>query len=312
MYYHDWIPNTFYAKSASDAWFQQGLTYVVLFFQSYWILPAALLMAGGIRFFVQKDGSLVDPDLISCIQNIVHKHEITEKIQFIRKCLIRALHAFLKHTDITVLTIWIMYVMYVGGDFMFARFLLPAFILVMVRIEKFIAMAYNPKKKLVVALFLAFGMLFRYNPFAQRFALNGITEEYKIYTSSAREKLKEASLLTAPYMRETKPVVAFYGAQAALIYYWDIPVAIESETGLTDHYIARQSLKERGRIGHEKQAPAAYLKRRHVSFALHAPAPGSAESLEIQGLPGKFEIIEKTPELQRLVREGVVTIVSNR
>jgi hypothetical protein len=52
-----------------------------------------------------------------------------------------------------------------------------------------------------------------------------------------------------------------------------IPIAIESETGLTDRFIARRPLRERGRVGHEKPAPLDYLvrqRRAHFVFRRRA------------------------------------------
>jgi hypothetical protein len=47
-------------------------------------------------------------------------------------------------------------------------------------------------------------------------------------------------------------------------------VAIESQTGLTDRWIAHQPIARRGRIGHEKAAPLDYLiDRREVHFTIH-------------------------------------------
>jgi hypothetical protein len=52
---------------------------------------------------------------------------------------------------------------------------------------------------------------------------------------------------------------AIMGGFAREAYVADMPVVIEAETGLTDAVIARQTLERRGRVGHEKLAPASYL-----------------------------------------------------
>ena len=46
-YYGELLPNTFYAKSAHLAWYDQGWHYVALYFQRYWALALALPLAHG-------------------------------------------------------------------------------------------------------------------------------------------------------------------------------------------------------------------------------------------------------------------------
>src|ERR1044072_2336452 len=41
-YYGDFFPNTYYAKSASLAWWSQGWLYVRLYFEKYWVLALAI------------------------------------------------------------------------------------------------------------------------------------------------------------------------------------------------------------------------------------------------------------------------------
>src|SRR6267143_1533566 len=58
--------------------------------------------------------------------------------------------------------------------------------------------------------------------------------------------------------------------EARVVYYSEVPVAIECSAGLTDRFIARRPLEHRGRIGHEKRPTATYLLDvRGVQLGLH-------------------------------------------
>jgi hypothetical protein len=70
--------------------------------------------------------------------------------------------------------------------------------------------------------------------------------------------------------------VAFWGANAMLVYYARPDVAIEAHTGLTDEFLAHRPLTERGRPGHEKQAPMSYLASRGVNFLFKGSAGDSS------------------------------------
>src|SRR5206468_2569837 len=68
----------------------------------------------------------------------------------------------------------------------------------------------------------------------------------------------------------TDAVFLIQGAQASLAYWGRLPTAIEVN-GLTDRFIARQPLANRGRPGHERRPPMEYLVRRGVHFLVHMP-----------------------------------------
>jgi len=52
------------------------------------------------------------------------------------------------------------------------------------------------------------------------------------------------------------------------VYYADLPWAVECSTGLTDTVISHLPVTERGRPGHEKDAPLEYLRECGVNFLL--------------------------------------------
>ncbi|HLQ38584.1 MAG TPA: hypothetical protein VK348_12325, partial [Planctomycetota bacterium] len=97
VYYGELLPNTFYAKSADEPYAGQGLRYCWLFFTSYWVLLPAL------------------PALV-----------------------VLALRRGSRRAGVWLLGCTLAYcgfVVWVGGDFMFARFLLPVMPLLYLALE---------------------------------------------------------------------------------------------------------------------------------------------------------------------------------
>ncbi len=260
-YYGAPWPNTFYAKSADSAYFEQGLVYLGLYGASYWLLGLACF---------------VSPILL-----------LWRRIRIPGGMAIAA-SAFLA---------WSGYVAFVGGDFMFARFLIPITPLIFLVAEgsarRAVPALNTGPAATVFSLVCALGILLRYDPYRGRTLpeIAGISEEHAVYTRARRTRLRWVAEQLGPALRQAGPVVAFYGSQAALVYYWKLERAIEAETGLTDYALARRSLSERGRIGHEKRATREDLTRRGVDWALRAPDDLPAfRRLEAHGL-GTFEIL---------------------
>lgn len=64
--------------------------------------------------------------------------------------------------------------------------------------------------------------------------------------------------------------LAIYGGQARLAYRLPGAIVIEAHAGLTDAFVARQSLEHRTYPGHEKHAPHDYLvmtRKTHLTFS---------------------------------------------
>lgn len=257
LYYGSIVPNTFYAKSASHPYVFQGIRYAALYFQSYWPLGIALILA----------------------------------VVFWRVLpLIRL--------PVLVVVAYLSFVVFVGGDFMFARFLIPItpllFFCSVVLLSK---IASARIRWLAFAAFIL-AIALRMDPFGGSLSRNGITEENRLYSRSARTLLRETALALRPVLIRANPRIAFVGAQAAFAYYWYPLFAIEAETGLTDKAIASQPVEQRGKVGHEKNADPAYLRSRHVHIWMRPPPPGfSGPVLQMAGIPGDMCIIEEDPRI---------------
>src|SRR5262245_40720417 len=99
IYYHSWFPNTYYAKSASLAWWSQGWWYTSCYFGIYAIVTACLV-ATGIAW------------------GLAGRRRRANGV---------ASHGDRRPYDLALLggaqiLLTVLYVTRVGGDFMFARF----------------------------------------------------------------------------------------------------------------------------------------------------------------------------------------------
>lgn len=262
-YFGDYFPNTYYAKSADRSWFEQGFTYVGLYLQRYWgmglafALGAAALLASGYaraRRASAAPGSAEEVELsgtaLAAVAALVH----------------------------------VLYVARVGGDFMFARMLLPATPLLLVVGEFGLGRWLDGARArgLAAALLLLVTVLTP-SPVSGTRWVAGIADEWDYY-ENVRPTLgvdgRTAGLALRPYFRDLPIGMAFIGAEARLVYYAAPRVAVESEAGLTDAVVAHSPLPRRGRVGHEKRATPDYLlRRRNLLLAFH-PAFGTELGLD--------------------------------
>jgi hypothetical protein len=231
-YYGAFFPNTYYAKSAAIAWWSQGFFYARLYFTRYWPLLVALPLS-----------------------------------VFGRDRRAAAL-------ELALVVAYAAYVMRVGGDFMFARLLLPITPFVLLLLERGLcrALGTRPGAYAVAVVALAAGIAFTPNVVDGRLpGQRGIVDERAAYASLPpdwAERTDRAGETLAGLFEGLPISICFYGMEARIIYRSRVRTAIECATGLTDATIAHQPLLTRGRVGHEKAAPLAYLLQRHVNFVL--------------------------------------------
>ncbi|HSQ59633.1 MAG TPA: hypothetical protein VLT84_04290 [Acidobacteriota bacterium] len=254
-YFGDYFPNTYYAKSAAIAWYKQGAFYTALYFQRYWPLllgPALVLFAWRRR---SRDGAPEESAALGLWR---------------RRVLLAAILA----------AAYMAFVIRVGGDFMFGRFLIPITPLLLILIELGITRiaaltAPRPRFAWIVPGVVAAGILFTpyplpTDPFA---TIRGIVFEPNFYSPEANGVARRQGQRLRPFFEGLPVCVAFYGGEAAWIYYARPRVALECVTGLTDRRIARQPIEDRGRVGHEKLASPEYVlneRRAHLTFFKNA------------------------------------------
>lgn len=241
--YYGWpFPNTFYAKSAAQAYPQQGLYYIGLYLACYWVLSLA------------PAGVLVG--------------------------LTRARTRGLALAIAGSAGIYLAFVGWVGGDFMFGRFLVPVTPLAYVGIELLRARLRQPVAGWVLLAVVAGATLLRRHPGEEITRLpggvRGVVEERLNYTPASTAAMRQAGEYMRGLFAGHEVRVVIMGAQAIWAYYGEFDVVIEGCTGLTDEHIAHLPIAERAAVGHEKSVllDPDYLLRRRVHFSLHLD-PGS-------------------------------------
>jgi len=184
---------------------------------------------------------------------------------------------------------YLLYVLYVGGDFMFARFIVPIIpiaIQLTFDLLKESKITWSQRFKnwgKLVSIFVL--VLFTLSPIYRSGILakdgmriwkyTGIAEERNFYKNLGSRKL----VYDIDALQNFR--VAFFGAQAHFIYYLRPKYALESATGLTDYQLARTKLQNRGKIGHEKTASFELLLERNIDLVLsnHYPELSSYPDL---------------------------------
>lgn len=171
---------------------------------------------------------------------------------------------------------YLVYVLYIGGDFMFARFIIPIIPITIqltwvllketqstwiLRFPKF-----GKSFSLIVLSIFLLSPLYRTGILAKEgwkiWEETGIAEERNFYKSLGSKEL----IYEVDAFKNVR--VAFFGAQAHFVYYLRPAYALESTTGLTDYQLARTKLNSRGRIGHEKTASFDLLSERKIDLVL--------------------------------------------
>jgi hypothetical protein len=216
-YYGDWLPNTFYAKSAHDPYAAQGWFYVRLFFDAYWVLWPAFVSLPAMLFLRRRGGAM---------------------------------------PVLAVLTLgYLAFVIWVGGDFMFARFCLPVTPLCYLGLEALTRRYVAGAARWLVVVLVGLGTML----YQQRADLavvgatvQGVADERAQYPPERVAALRAVGRRLGGLLAGTDARVAFSGTQAMLVYDAKFAYALEAVTGLTDRWLARRPLAARGQPGHEK------------------------------------------------------------
>ena len=245
-YYGDFFPNTYYAKSAYRPWWDQGWHYFILFSEKYWALYLA-------------------PALVAATWLLRRRDEGAADRAWSRHVLLAGCFAVVYTT----------YVIRVGGDFMFARLLIPVvpYLAILVDLGLLPWAERRPLAYLAATGGWLVASTMMPTPVSATHWVHGVADEWDVYSPKQIERVEHKAAVLKRYLSDLPVRVAFLGAEARVMYEAEIPVAIESATGLTDATIARQELVRRGRPGHEKRAPVAYLidaRKAHFIFAKEA------------------------------------------
>jgi len=296
-YFGSFFPNTYYAKSASLAWWEQGFRYASLYFERYPLLALALPLA-----LLSLLAPARDPE---------GAREAARGRGPIPRALLAAAFA----------VTYVLYVTRVGGDFMFGRFLVPATPFLLVLLE---AGPFARVRRACVQCALAAGaaalLLTAPSPVgADEGRTWGIGDERAFYATHpvvGADAGRARGEALRPFFAGLPIRIAFLGGEARLVFYADPAFALECATGLTDSWIARQPLARRGRVGHEKTPPPAYVLGERKSLLAFHPLAGEILGLdrEIPFVPISFgavngRLLRWDPQLvTRLRSRGARTI----
>ena len=246
-YYGDVFPNTYYAKSAYLAWWSQGWIYARLYFERYWVLalaiPLATVALGPARGRSRETAGATGARTSAARE------------------LVLALGMGLAYTA---------YVMRVGGDFMYARLLIPAAPFLMIALERALELVLprRPVWQWAASVGAVVAVALTPIPLHDAEIEHGVVDEHRVYTRAVVARAQRGGLTLRRYFEGLPVRIAIVGSQATLAYYAHPAVVIEGGAGLTDRWIARQPLTKRGRVGHEKMAPVSYLLRRKAHFTI--------------------------------------------
>ena len=234
-YYGDWLPNTYYAKSADLPYWRQGERYA-------W------------TFFVGAHLWLTLPLGLAGLWAALRDHTT------------RAFGLFV----LLGLPLHVLYVMRVGGDFMYGRFfivLLPLWALVVA-----LGVAGRSGRWRWAALALALLTTRGVPIIGPENTRWNITNEGAVYPVTAwwpelvidHHNWRAGKALGRLKERGITPIIATSGI--GMVGYYSGLTVIDLR-GLTDHHTARLPVGKRGMPGHEKWPSHAYLAERGVSVA---------------------------------------------
>lgn len=246
-YYGDFFPNTYYAKSGNLAWYAQGLRYLQLYLEQYWALALGPLLLAAAALW-RRERPVLD--------------RFAELPEARRQLLLAGALA----------ASYTLYVVRVGGDFMFARFLVPATPFLLILFEAG-WLALVPRRPLLryglAALALATTVLMPVPVRGSEFRY-GVANEREYYNDEKVADLDHCADVLGRYFDGLPVRVAFYGDEARIVYKARFHWAVEGSAGLNDPVAARQPLEQRGRVGHEKVPSAERLieeLRAHITFS---------------------------------------------
>ncbi len=275
QFYGELLPNTFYAKDADDAQWARGWAFVRLYFGIYWALIPGLVVALAWPFRRGPGG----------------EGWAGARAPLLLGALVAA---------------WVLHVLKVGGDFMFARFLLPITPLLLLALERGLsALPTRAGHAGGLALLAGLGLAVQPAGLLDIEGIDGVVEERSWYPTVALTEASRQGEVLRGLFADTDTRVVFYGTQAMLMYYGDVPYALEGHVGLTDHELARLDNVPGSRVGHGKKATLEYLRQRNIDLALdfriEMPTPQLTRITLGEGMGGRIMTYRR--EIMRVLAE---------
>ncbi|MEZ4651686.1 MAG: hypothetical protein R3E97_23365 [Candidatus Eisenbacteria bacterium] len=272
-YYGDLFPNPYYAKSGGSAWWSQGGYYLWTVVRGH---PTTLL---GVLPLLAATLAILRVPLPARLGERLRDTGSEEARRILVAVAFSCVYLSL-------------FVARVGGDFMYARFVVPVLPLLLLSFEGTVRLAVRdhawPRQSvwllwLLPVFVLAENRTSRASLFLDAASsdrhrrLQGIEDERWYWTrdigggESRLQQARRYGAYFAEVFEGTDVTVSILG-QAALGYYGRFPRVVE-ENGLTEPRIARRPLRTHGRPGHEKRASLDDLRALGVDFRLLLAEP---------------------------------------
>lgn len=255
-YYGFIFPNTYYVKLGNESVFSKGFYYIGLYFEAYFTSFLFLILPFLVLFPLLKKKFF--PAL---------KEFTSDKFN----------SAFIAST-IIVYVYLIGFVAKVGGDFMFARFIIPIvpfiYFVIFYSIQKIVKVNYLNVLLFVLLVAGFFETKIRTNLFLETDEFGqekgvykkDVVDERYVYTSyyKIEDEIKLGRAINDCF-KGIDAKILIRGGQACMGYYANFKYTQEFH-GLTDTLIAHSVIKTRGRIGHEKHGTIEYFENKGIGF----------------------------------------------
>jgi hypothetical protein len=243
VYYGELLPTAFYSKSVLHPYPSQGLVYLGLYLQKNWFLPAAVALVLVARGLGRGRGRVLTAED--------------------RDDLFLAAGSGL----------FLAYLVLIGGDFMFARRILPAVPPLLLALEGQLAQVRDARLRGALALAgIAAAALTLPVYDATRVKIRGVADERRFYPERVIALRRTQARAVSSALAGSDVRVVFEGGMCSFGYYCELPYLAEM-TGLTQYSLAKLPLAERGWVGHEKHATQAWLEQSGIHFIVSHRLP---------------------------------------
>ncbi|MGH0032474.1 MAG: hypothetical protein ACQGVC_22000 [Myxococcota bacterium] len=237
-YYGELLPTAFHSKSVLRPYYAQGAVYLGLFLAKNWYLPAA--GAALLVWRLRGGGARGDGSALALA--------------------------------LPALVFWL-YVVHVGGDFMFARRVLPAVPLLLLALEETLDRLADRRVRALCAAACVAAAALPWPVFDDATPrIRGVADEPRFYPQRVIDVRRRQAEVVAEALRGSDARVMFEGGMCVFGYYSGLPYLAEM-TGLTQYSLAKLPLGTRGWIGHEKRATDAWLSENDIHLIVGQAFP---------------------------------------
>jgi arabinofuranosyltransferase len=232
-YYGDILPNSYHVKVGGGSSIIRGVMYEYHFIRSYWLFAFIFL---GLAFT----------------------------------------HKFIEHrsrelfTVMTIIALWAMYTVKVGGDFMEFRFWVPILPLVFILISWMVWCLIHQKEVRVGLVALAIGGAIFHMVRYETVQEIGSIDELKRYIESPRDNWPGIGRTLGQLFDEQDGNVAIAVTPAGAIPYYSRLKTVDM-LGINDKYVARNGVDVSEIPGHRRVAPIEYLVASGVNIVVGHP-----------------------------------------